>query len=193
MTAGFEVRELFQKRFEELAGVTHTASNSEEACDVAVTLLNERKVKRIVKTRLATELESRLLDMVARSGMHVIEPKPTEDLISEMNNADVGISMAQLAIAETGTIGEVVFDDFDRLVSSLPPVHVVFVRSHDLLSNLTEAATLIQQKYASQETNYALTFISDPSRTADIEMRLVLGVHGPLEVHAIIFDGGVDS
>ena len=97
-------------------------------------------------------------------------------------NYDVGISNAQAAIAETGTL--VLDSDCERhrLVSLVPPVHIAVVNASAIVETLSDALTLLQKK----EISPAITFITGPSRTADIELTLAIGVHGPQELYVIV-------
>ena len=79
-------------------------------------------------------------------------------------------------------------DDAHRLVSALTLVHIGVFRAADIVENLMEAAAPIRNFYNANPRNATVSFISGPSRTADIEMRLILGVHGPAETHAIIIN-----
>lgn len=89
--------------------------------------------------------------------------------------ADAGISKADAFLAESGTI--VIASRFpgDRLVSTLPPVHLVIAGNAPIYKDFNEFMQTV-----SQDLTY--TFISGPSRTADIEKVLVLGAHGPVRV-----------
>jgi L-lactate dehydrogenase complex protein LldG len=96
----------------------------------------------------------------------------------------VGVSSAAHAVAETGTL--VVVDPLaDRLVRMLSPKHVVILAIDDLLPSLDEAAERMVALIASGAGPY-MTFITGPSRTADIEMSLTVGAHGPAELHIAI-------
>lgn len=96
----------------------------------------------------------------------------------------VGVSVAAHAIAETGTL--VLADpQADRLVRMLSPRHVVVVAIEDLLPSLDEAAERMVALIASKAGQY-ITFITGPSRTADIEMSLTVGAHGPAELHIAV-------
>jgi len=73
-----------------------------------------------------------------------------------------------------------------RLVTALPLVHISLLRASDVVSTLMESAAPIRNFYNENSLNATVSFISGPSRTADIEMRLILGDHGPAETHVII-------
>ncbi|HSL53478.1 MAG TPA: lactate utilization protein [Pyrinomonadaceae bacterium] len=95
---------------------------------------------------------------------------------------DVGVSTAQLAIAETGTLVLDSACERHRLVSLVPPVHIAIVNASAIVETLSDALTLIQKN----EISPAITFITGPSRTADIELTLTIGVHGPQELYVIV-------
>jgi L-lactate dehydrogenase complex protein LldG len=108
------------------------------------------------------------------------------ELPAEFDSIQVGISWAAFAIAETGSVVEFATDDSFRLVSALPLVHIGVFQAADIIESLSEAAAPIRNFYKENPRNATVSFISGPSRTADIEMRLILGVHGPAETHAIV-------
>ena len=96
---------------------------------------------------------------------------------------DVGISTVQAAIAETGTLVLVSADERHRLVSLVPPVHIAIVDASRICETLAEALTLLRN---GRDLSRAVTFITGPSRTADIELTLTVGVHGPQELYVIV-------
>ncbi len=97
--------------------------------------------------------------------------------------ADVGISAADAALAETGSVVVNSGTGRSRLTSLMPPVHIALVP----LSCLT---TDIISWMAGQPAHRpaSTTIISGPSKTADIEQTLAVGVHGPGRFIAILFD-----
>jgi iron-sulfur cluster protein len=107
--------------------------------------------------------------------------------------ADVGISGANLAVAETGSLAIVSNEGNARLVTSLPPVHIAVVTAEKFVETLEQATTLIKALVLASSglklTAY-VSFITGTSRTTDIEKQLVVGVHGPEELHIIILDNG---
>lgn len=105
---------------------------------------------------------------------------------SDIFQFDVGISTAQAAIAETGTLVLDSARERHRFVSLVPPVHIAIIDAASIFQTLSEALAFIHQN---NNINPAVTFITGPSRTADIELTLAIGVHGPQELHVIINDG----
>jgi len=99
---------------------------------------------------------------------------------------DVGITTAQAAIAETGTLVLDSARERNRLVSLVPPVHIAIVDAASIFQTLAEALAFIHQN---GEISPSVTFVTGPSRTADIELTLAIGVHGPQELYVIVNDG----
>ena len=106
-------------------------------------------------------------------------PPPAKDLF----NFDVGITKAQGAIAETGTLVLDSAVEQNRLVSLVPPIHIAILDASRIYATLGETLSALQ---ANGEVSPAITFITGPSRTADIELTLAIGVHGPQELYVII-------
>ncbi|MEW6143779.1 MAG: lactate utilization protein C [Thermodesulfobacteriota bacterium] len=106
---------------------------------------------------------------------------------NEIAEAGIGISGADYAIADTGTIVLLTDENRPRSVSLLPPVHVAIVKKSDIVSNIRELFIILKQTLdTTQSVPSCMTFITGPSRTADIELNLTLGVHGPKELYVII-------
>jgi len=99
--------------------------------------------------------------------------------------AEIGVSSAEFALADTGSLVFLSESRESRLISLLPPVHIAVIARKKILSGLDELFTLVPQPAAQSS---AMALITGPSRTADIEMRLVRGVHGPGEIHVIIVE-----
>lgn len=116
-----------------------------------------------------------------------------EEMRKYFMEADIGISGANLAVAESGTLCIVSNEGNARLATSLPPVHIAIVTTEKFVDSLEQAASLVKALIIASSgmkmTAY-VSFITGPSRTTDIEKELVIGVHGPQEVHIIILDNG---
>lgn len=96
---------------------------------------------------------------------------------------DVGVTSAQAGIAETGTLVLDSSVEKNRLVSLVPPIHIAILDASKIYSTLGETLSVLQ---SGEEISPAITFITGPSRTADIELTLAIGVHGPQELYVII-------
>ena len=101
---------------------------------------------------------------------------------------DAGITSADYALADTGSL--VIFTESHepRLLSLLPPCHIAVIESSKIVPSLDDVFRLRPMPGAESS---AMIVITGPSRTADIEMRLVRGVHGPGEIHVIIIEDDV--
>lgn len=122
--------------------------------------------------QLAAELTQR--------GFTVLAADAATEAIAQ---ADAGVTEAQWGISETGTI---VLDDEaarGRRASLLPPLHLAVLDKRSILPTLDDA---IDRAAASGRLPHALTLVTGPSRTADIELQLVVGVHGPQELVVVL-------
>ena len=96
----------------------------------------------------------------------------------------VGLTGSYCAIAETGTLVMLSGEDQHATTSLLPETHIAVVSRSRILRTMEEAWELIRNE--TESVPRQVNFISGPSRTADIEMTLVYGAHGPYRVHVII-------
>ena len=101
--------------------------------------------------------------------------------------AAVGITSAEYGLADTGTMVMMSSPEQPRLVSLLPPVHLAIMPASRVLSGIDEFLEMVPKP---MENSSSLVFITGGSRTADIEMILVRGVHGPGEVHVVVVEEG---
>ena len=91
----------------------------------------------------------------------------------------VGVTNAICGLADTGSV-LIVDGEGDPLKASLlPEIHIAVLKSSDILPSLPDAMKLVKNTSAA-------VFITGPSRTADIEMTLTIGVHGPKEIHVFL-------
>ncbi len=97
--------------------------------------------------------------------------------------ADIGVTEADCLVAASGTV-VLRSANRHRGASLLPPIHVVVARSDLLVADLGTALARVRTGPPSAES--CVTLITGPSRTADIEKKLVLGVHGPCALHVIL-------
>jgi L-lactate dehydrogenase complex protein LldG len=97
----------------------------------------------------------------------------------------VGLTGADFALADTGTLILVSGNSGGRCLSLAPPVHIALLPAERLLPSLDDFLALFPEEDSLLSLGSAVTFISGASRTADIELKLVHGAHGPKELHVI--------
>jgi len=101
----------------------------------------------------------------------------------ELFACDAGVTTAQWGIAETGTLVLESARERSRLLSLVPPIHVAVLSTRCICESLGDALARVRQG-----ASHAITFITGPSRTSDIELTLVVGVHGPQTVHVLLLE-----
>ena len=104
--------------------------------------------------------------------------------------ADLGITGADHLIAETASVSLVSREGASRMASLLPPVHIAVVQLDQVVETLGDLLTLREAELARESSSsWYMNLVSGPSRTADIEQTIVVGVHGPGEVHLVVITG----
>ncbi len=116
-----------------------------------------------------------------------------EKLRDSFIHADVGITGGNALIAETGTLVLVTNEGNADLATTLPAVHIAVVGVEKIVPTLDDAAAvlkLLARSATGQKLSTYTQFITGPSRSADIELKTQIGVHGPKELHFVLIDNG---
>ncbi|MBL7163381.1 MAG: LUD domain-containing protein [Anaerolineales bacterium] len=150
-------------------GGTFTRCTPETLAAEILTLLNARGFAEIMAWE-QDHLPEGLLDSLREQGIR-IEHTPHPKL-------QAGITGALAAVAETGTLAQTSGAGHPQSTSLLPNIHIAILRENTIYANLPQVLNLREVREAP-----SVALISGPSRTADIEMTLTIGVHGPGEVH----------
>jgi L-lactate dehydrogenase complex protein LldG len=106
---------------------------------------------------------------------------------AELFDCDAGITSAQWAIAETGTLVLESAKERHRLASLVPLVHIAIIDGSCIRKTMAEVRRAINEN-GGDSLSRTVTFITGPSRTSDIELTLAIGVHGPAQLHVIVID-----
>jgi L-lactate dehydrogenase complex protein LldF len=125
--------------------------------------------------------------------VEAIQHHARHSLRQKFIDATVGISGANMAIAETGTIVLVTNEGNADLTTTLPPVHIALFGVDKVVASLEDAVAILRMLPRSgtgQVMTSYVNWITGPSRSADIEQSLTIGVHGPREMHCVIIDNG---
>ena len=194
-----EKRPQLLDRFAEMAGRggwnVHRVSGVEAAIGRVDSLVSELQAARVVRSGQSVFDDVPVDAALEWKGIDVApivqgENAPRGELRETIRQADIGLTGTDYALAETGSLVIVPRRGLSRLVSLVPPVHIALVRPEEVLESLHDLFLLRRLEYYRRggEMGSYLNFITGPSRTADIEMTIVQGVHGPKSVHLVLIE-----
>jgi L-lactate dehydrogenase complex protein LldG len=166
--------EFFVAKLESVGGRVRRCSNERDAVAALRSITGEAQRFAVSDDPLVMRLADTAFG--PRDG-RVDADAPREDLLA----CEFGITSAQHGIAETGTLVLASGAERNRLISLVPDVHVAVLRAERILPDLRAALAAVKD-------DPAVTFITGPSRTGDIELTLVVGVHGPKELFVLLLD-----
>ena len=174
--------ELFKQNLEAVDGHCIVAHSKGEIAGTLTQIISALQKTKLRAQRIAVSDAPEVERLMHMTDLE-IEELGIAPNASDIFSFDVGITTAQAAIAETGTLVLDSARERHRLVSLVPPVHIAIVDASTIRATLGETLTMLQN---GEELSPAVTFITGPSRTGDIELTLTIGVHGPQEVYVII-------
>jgi L-lactate utilization protein LutC len=180
----------FSKVLTDLHGKLHVAKDEEELVRVVRGILSVTRPTMVaiagIPSKLKVSVEAALGDVAHR----FVDDIGADDGMKFLAECDASITWAHFAVAKQGALVEVVYDDAAKLASSLPFTHIAMVHSERVLPDLVEAMEEIGKLLSSSPKGQkpTVSFIGGPSKTGDIEMKLLYGVHGPHELHVIVLD-----
>ena len=128
-------------------------------------------------------------EAVAAKVTRVVDEASADKLVAEIQSAEgaehVGVARVAKGIADTGTCVVITDDEETRLKTMLPETTVFILKTEDIVPHLADIAPFLRSRQADGRVSYT-SFITGPSRTADIERVSAIGVHGPLAVQIVL-------
>lgn len=176
LPAKISLAERFRENLVAVGGNCEIVGDKAAAGSIIQNLIAQRGAKKIAVTDAAFFGETGWL---IETGAEVLSKASKEELFE----CDLGITCAQLGIAETGTLVLESDKEFHRLTSLIPPAHICVLGTGRLRETLGEALAILEK-----DLSRTITFITGPSRTSDIELTLAIGVHGPAELFVILIE-----
>lgn len=171
-------------------GQAHIVPRPETAQETIVTLMSGRPGCRVLLGggKLLDDLQ--LATRLHGLGYEAIQKQSAAGraIPADWFSADVGITGVDYLVAETGSLVLLARPDQPRSPSLLPPVHIAVAEASQIVPDLFDLFDLLGSKSKSSEADLpsCITLITGPSKTGDIELRLVTGVHGPGELHVVL-------
>ncbi len=172
----------FEERAKAVSAEVFRVATLAEAREAILRVVEAAGVKKAVVVESPLQRAAGVTEALRARGIDVYtEP---DEIAVHADTADIGISGVEFGVAETGSVFQEGTAIATRLVTILPPLHVVFLPSANIVPGITEAFEIIAENFA---RGY-IGFITGPSRTADIERVLTIGVHGPSRFAVIAVD-----
>ena len=164
--------EHFLEEIRKLSGVAQKLS-SPELDSALKTLVTEQNIHKATVWETPHLRQLGITEILNSMGVELVSPNASK---YEMASCDLGITEADYLLPETGTLVLRSSAEKPRAVSLLPRIHLAIVRSGMLRADM-------HQVFAEAKNQHYLVFITGPSRTADIELTVTLGVHGPRNLY----------
>jgi L-lactate dehydrogenase complex protein LldG len=193
-----EALDRFRAEFERVAGVFHRVPDLGAVPAVIGGIARERGALRAVTWDPAA-LGFDAKPALTRQGLEIVAAcAGQEEEAARLRHreqaarAQLGVTGADFVLAETGTLILLSGSGRPRSTSLLPDVHVAVFDRHRLLETLEQVGIMLEALHVDPDramSGAMINFITGPSRTADIELTLTRGVHGPKEVHAVFVEG----
>ncbi len=203
-----ELVETFKEKAELVAAKVTTAATLKEALQHVVAICANKEPCELLAAEEGTALgplsengvPTRAQRVIAAPGLNdadfAVLAKAAEEkgflcirsgLRKYLAGIDVGLAMADFAVAASGTCALDSTNEEVRLASMICESSVLLVRKSTIYPDLPSIAPLLRDMQSTGEPRYH-AFITGPSRTADIERVLAIGVHGPLELNIILLE-----
>jgi L-lactate dehydrogenase complex protein LldG len=182
-----EIVQRFETELKKVGGQFYAAENSQAACEYVLKLARSQGTRSAAGWDCPVIRDIGLVEALEDAGVEFIADNSAdggaEGFIKHALGAGLGISGVDYALADTGTLVVLSGPGHARSVSLVTPVHVALVKIEQLLPDLNDLFPLLKERGS---LSSAIALITGPSRTADIEMTLVVGVHGPQQLHVVL-------
>ena len=165
---------VFAEKFSSLLGNFSFCESEQDLYNQIDALVEEKKWTEVYCS------DENIKSALGSFGFSAFSEKPLKE-------ADVSITICESLVARTGSMVLSSAVSSGRTTSVYAPVHICIAKVSQLVYDVKDALALLQKKYGDQLPSM-ISFATGPSRTADIEKTLVVGVHGPKEVYCFLLD-----
>jgi L-lactate dehydrogenase complex protein LldG len=173
--------------FTKMARESHVRVDSitpDELVDRLLRILRDHDAQRIAVADEGIIAQLSLLDALRAADLHA--RRWTDLTLDDLYDFDCGLTNVYAAVAETGSLVIRGSAAHGRSLSLVPPLHIAIVEPRDILPDVVD----LVEELARDPGRGNTVLITGPSKTADIEMTLVKGVHGPRTVQVLLLCAG---
>ena len=180
----------FTKEFSALTGDVFPVEGDDAARAKVLDVLAQHNAKSILAWDFAYIPVEGLEAAIRAAGIEIIQPDTHDELRMETltisAGAQVGLTGVDAAAAATGTMIFTTAPGKGRIPTVLAPVHLAVITLDQIVPRIESWVAAQRAKNLPLRESANFCFITGPSRTGDIEMQMILGVHGPGKIQAII-------
>lgn len=183
----------FTRELTAVGGRVSSAETPAQAVEMLLDVLSEGEGKEVLAWPVAELPIAGLQEAVRRAGYTILDPRvpadlhPRREALARLEQASAGITGAWGGLADTGSLVISSGPARPRFASLLPPMHIALLSRSALYPTM---AAFLTARPDAISAGSNLLFITGPSRTADIELTLTTGVHGPKALHVIVVPPG---
>ncbi len=170
--------DLLLAEIEKLGGISRRIATRDELQAALRDLVQAERVKKATLWQTRELRDLGLADALAALGVEIVPPDADKRALAE---CDLGVTGADAALPETGTLVLRASAEHPQMVSLLPRVHLAIVHPSALRADLHQVLDEVKG-------DRRVHFITGPSRTADIEKTLTIGVHGPQALYVWVYE-----
>ena len=168
----------FAKSFTDLGGHFVYCDNTAEMIDNLKNLIAERGWSNIICW------DEKMMQLFNANNLNEIR---NNTALAQTEPSDAGITGCEFLIGRTGTVTLSSRQESGRVLAIFPPLHIIIAYTNQLVQDMKDAIQQMKIKYPNKLPSL-INFETGPSRTADIEKTLVVGVHGPKEIFVFLVD-----
>ncbi len=168
--------DIFEKKLTNVNGIFHFSKDM---------FALQKEIKSFFKSKNEVPFhvyEDNIQDLLLKAGI------PFTSTPDDMAKVAISMTGCEYLIARLGTILVSSENTKSRKIIAFPPVHAVIAPTSKLIYDLPDALDLLEKRFSEEPLPSMISLITGPSRTADIEKTLILGAHGPKELHVFLYN-----
>lgn len=149
-------------------------------------IIKDNEIKELLCAKNVVNLEDKFIESLQTQAL--LYDASVDDMRDKLFSIEASILHAQVGVANLGILGLGTNECNPRLASLVVETCIILLQKSDIVANLFEAFKILKISGQNEELPTNIVFLAGPSRTADIELQTVFGVHGPRNVYVILYD-----